>query len=76
MTDLATVLLVLALLLAVLGALRFDLVKLLLRNLIGTPDPGKGMPAWREHGHADPATPKAHEAAPAKPPFHRSGRRH
>lgn len=76
MTDLATVLLVLALLLAVLGALRFDLVKLLLRNLIGTPDPGKGMPAWREHGHAEPATPKAHEAAPAKPPFHRSGRRH
>ncbi|MDT9001598.1 hypothetical protein RQP53_20140 [Paucibacter sp. APW11] len=76
MSDLATVLLVLALALAVLGALRFDLVKLFFRGLFSQPPSDKGAPVWHEHGHGKgDATLHAKEQANHKPPFHRSGRR-
>ncbi len=78
MADLSTLLILLALLLALLGALRLDLLRLAFKNLLDklTPkpdsvlgDPGLKVSA-RSETHRQAQTPAQ------KPAFHRSGRRH
>ncbi len=72
--SLSWLLLILALALVALGALRWDLLVARWRELTAT------APAVREPPPSGPARPEpgpqAHEAPPRKPAIHRSGKRH
>ncbi|MFT7722385.1 MAG: hypothetical protein QM788_06100 [Roseateles sp.] len=73
--DLTWLLLILAVALLALGALRFDVLLARWRQFFGTPPtpprPPAGSTPVPDHPGAHP-----HEAPPRKPGFHRSGRRH
>ncbi|MCV2363049.1 hypothetical protein LNV23_06220 [Paucibacter sp. DJ1R-11] len=78
MADLSTLLILLALLLALLGALRLDLLRLAFKNLLDTLTP-KQHSILGDSGLKVSARSETHRQAqtPAqKPAFHRSGRRH
>ncbi|MDC8786533.1 hypothetical protein [Roseateles koreensis] len=76
MTDLTLILIVLAAVLAVLGAIRFDLFGLILQEFRRTP-PGAQPPEQVQRTHAPLKNGHAPEHTPvSKPPIHRSGHRH
>lgn len=78
MADLSTLLILLALLLALVGALRLDLLRLAVKNLLQTLTP-EAKPLRDDPGLkvSPPTEPPRHaQMAGHKPAFHRSGRRH
>jgi len=78
MADLSTLLILLALLLALLGALRLDLLRLTFKNLLDKlspkPDSVLGDPGLKVSARSE--TPRQAQTPAQKPAFHRSGRRH
>lgn len=78
MADLSTLLILLALLLALLGALRLDLLRLTFKNLLDTfspkPESRLGDPGLKVSARSEP--PRQAQTPSQKPAFHRSGRRH
>ncbi len=76
--SLTWLLLILAVALIALGALRFDVLVARWRELMGHPVAGREPPPGRPLVEQLPENPglHPHAAPPAKPPFHRSGRRH
>ncbi len=78
MADLSTLLILLALLLALLGALRLDLLRLAFKNLLDKlapkPDSVLGDPGLKVSTRSE--TPRQAQTPGQKPAFHRSGRRH
>lgn len=79
MSDLASVLLLLVLLLALLGALRYDTFGLIWREWLklGRPAEPPSFDETGAHGPYVPASPRrpGHEQPGQKPAYHRSGRR-
>lgn len=76
--NLTWLLLILAVALIALGALRFDVLVARWRELVGRPS-GMGKvppPDLAVEPPPDNPGPRAHAAPPHKPDFHRSGRRH
>lgn len=76
--NLTWLLLILAVALIALGALRFDVLVARWRELVGRP-PGAGTPLPPDPAIEPPPGnpgPNPHAAPPHKPDFHRSGRRH
>ena len=71
-------LLILAVALIVLGALRFDVLVARWRELLGRPAAGREPPPAGPLVEQLPENrgPQPHAAPPRKPDFHRSGRRH
>jgi hypothetical protein len=65
----------------VIGAMRFDLMGLMLRDKLEHPEESALSPDAMTGGHAEPAPEQhgapahAHPAGRRKPPYHRSGRR-
>lgn len=76
--SLTWLLLILAVALIALGALRVDVLVARWRELMGQPVAGREPPAGGPLVEQLPENPglHPHAAPPAKPPFHRSGRRH
>jgi len=76
--NLTWLLLILAVALIALGALRFDVLVARWRELVGRP-PGLGKVPQPDPAVEPPPAhpgPHPHAAPPHKPDFHRSGRRH
>ncbi|MBB4846060.1 hypothetical protein HNP55_004614 [Paucibacter oligotrophus] len=76
MPDLTLILIVLAIVLAVVGAIRFDLFGLILQEF-RRPPPEAHPPEAVQRVHAPPQKgPGGDQHAADKPAFHRSGKRH
>lgn len=78
MSELATLILLLALVLALIGALRLDLMGLIWREWLKLGDSARRnpLPDDKSHGpYSERSGMTPHPTAAHKPPLHRSGRR-